>query len=87
MLQGALLSFLYPRFVGGEASIAAGVRFALGAGFFLWTSQVLAATAKHHVSSIPLFLGIETAYFAAQFLLVGLAFGLFLSRPKRLAQP
>lgn len=80
LLQGVLLASLYPRVVGDRPSVAAGVRFGLIAGAFLWTSQVLAHTAKHHVASIPLFLGIETAYFLVQFLLVGLAYGLFLGR-------
>ncbi len=42
----------------------------------VWSSQVVAAAAKHEVSSLSLWLGIETAYFALQFALVGLAIGL-----------
>ena len=84
VLQGGWLSFVYCRFAPGEAPLAEGLRFGLGAGFFLWTSQVLAFTAKHEVASIPTWLTIETVYFAVQFGLVGLAYGLLLA-PRRQA--
>ncbi len=79
VLQGACLSFAYPRFAPGQSPLAEGLRFGLGAGFFLWTSQVLAFTAKHEVSPISTWLAIETVYFAVQFGLVGLAYGFLLS--------
>ncbi len=43
---------------------------------------VVAAAAKHHVASLSTWLAIETAYFAIQFALVGLAIGFVYSRRK-----
>jgi hypothetical protein len=79
-IQGLVLSYLYPAFYRGGAPAREGLRFGLLMGVFLWSSQVVAAAAKHQVSSLPTWLAIETAYFAAQFILVGLAIGLVYGR-------
>ena len=76
LFQGLLLSYAYPLFYRGGHPAKAGLKFGLLMGLFLWSSQVVAAAAKHEVSSLSLWLGIETAYFALQFALVGLAIGL-----------
>ncbi len=76
LVQGLLLSYAYPLFYRGGPPAKAGLKFGLLMGLFLWSSQVVAAAAKHEVSSLGLWLGIETVYFALQFALVGLAIGL-----------
>ena len=76
LIQGLLLSYAFPLVYRGGDPVRAGVKFGLVMGIFLWSSQVVAAAAKHEVSSLSTWLGIETAYFAVQFLLVGLAIGL-----------
>ena len=76
LVQGLLLSYVFPYFHRGGSSVKTGLRLGLVMGLFLWSSQVVAAAAKHEVSSLSTWLGIETAYFAIQFALVGLAIGL-----------
>ena len=75
LIQGLLLSYAFPVFYRGGSAVKAGLRFGLLTGAFLWSSQVVAAAAKHEVSSISTWLAIETAYVALQFTLVGLALG------------
>ena len=76
VVQGILLSYAFPFFYRSGSSVKAGLKFGLVTGLFLWSSQVVAAGAKHEVSSLGAWLGIETAYFVVQFALVGLAIGL-----------
>lgn len=76
LLQGFLLSYAYPIFRRPGNALTEGLRFGLLAGLFLWSSQVVAAAAKHQVASLTLWFGVETVYFAIQFALVGLALGL-----------
>ena len=76
LIQGFLLSYVYSVFHRGGSPVKEGLKFGLLMGVFLWSSQVVAAAAKHQVASLPLWLTIETAYFAIQFTLVGLAIGL-----------
>lgn len=74
-LQGIVLSALYPRFARGRGPLGDGLAFGLVAGFFLWTSQVVAHAAKSAVDPVEVFLAVETAYFALQFALAGIAIG------------
>lgn len=76
--QGLFLAGLYPFFRRG-GGIREAVTFGLLMGFFLWTSQVLAAAAKHPIEPLGTWLTIETVYFAIQFASFGLALG-FLDR-------
>jgi len=75
LLQGLILSNIYPLFRRGGRPIREGLKFGLLMGSFLWSSQVLADAAKHHVPPVTTWFVIETAYFAIQFSLVGLAMG------------
>lgn len=83
LLQGLLLSYVYPLFYQGGSSVKEGLKFGLLAGLFLWSSQVVAAAAKHQVTSLPLWFAVETTYFGIQFALVGLALGLVYRRGGR----
>lgn len=76
VLQGVLLSAAYPLFSRTGSPARDGLRFGLAAGLLLWSSQVLAFAAKHEVTSLAGWFVIETAYFAVQFALVGVALGL-----------
>lgn len=75
VLQGVLLAIAFEAYTRGTASTRHALRFAFGAGTFLWSSQVVAFAAKSAVSSLGSWLLIESTYFAIQFALVGLAFG------------
>ena len=76
LIQGLLLSYAFPILYRDGSSIRQGLKFGLFMGLFLWSSQVFPAAAKHHVASLSTWFAIETAYFAIQFALVGLAIGL-----------
>ena len=76
LIQGLFLSYAFPLVYRGPNAVQAGVKFGLLMGLFPWSSQVVAAAAKHEVSSFATWLGIETAYFVVQFAIVGLALGL-----------
>ncbi len=80
LIQGLLLSYAFPIFYRDGSSLNQGLKFGLFMGLFLWSSQVVATAAKHHVASLSTWLAIETAYFAIQFALVGLAIGFVYSR-------
>ena len=81
LIQGLLLSYAFPHVYRGGSPVRAGLKFGLLMGLFLWSSQVVAAAAKRDMSSLSTWLGIETAYFAVQFAMVGLALG-FVYRSK-----
>lgn len=80
VLQGILLAVAFEAYTRGSASVRHALRFAFLAGTFLWSSQVVAFAAKSAVSSLTSWLLIESAYFAIQFALVGLALGALHSR-------
>lgn len=72
-IQGALLSWLFPRlFVAKDSAwLIQGVRFGLVVGTFAWTLTTLAVAAKHVMTSVPLFLALETGFTIAQYAIVG----------------
>ena len=75
VLQGAALSWLYPRvrLAGGPA--ARGLKFGAAVGAFYWTCHVLAFAAKEDAANAPLFYLLETAYLSVQFGGFGLIIG------------
>lgn len=76
LLQGILLSILYPMVKLSGTDVARGMKFALLIGIFFWTSHVLAFLAKQDVNGALMFAAMETLYLALQF---GI-FGLLISR-------
>ncbi len=75
LLQGILLSALYPIVKLTGTSVLRGLKFALLIGAFFWTSHVLAFIAKQPVQGVALFVTMETVYLALQFGLFGLLIG------------
>jgi hypothetical protein len=73
IIQGAVLAYCYPYFQRGQSSLADGLRFGLLFGLFIASSAVFAEAAKQRVSSLPLWLGLESVYYAIQFSAVGVA--------------
>ena len=75
VLQGLLLSALFPMLRVKGSSLHRGLKFALLAGAFFWTSHVLAFVAKQQVPDVSAFILMETIYLLLQFGLFGLIIG------------
>ena len=75
VLQGVLLSALFPMLKAEGTSFRRGIKFALITGAFFWTSHVLAFVAKQKVPEVSAFIWMETAYLLVQFGLFGLILG------------
>ena len=71
LLQGAIFAAVYPRVIDQPWSYSSALRFAAGAALLSWTFSTLAVAAKHPMTSVSGFVGIETAFTAIQFALVG----------------
>ena len=76
LVQGALLSLLYPLVSLAGTGARRGLKFAGLVGLFFWTSHVLAFVAKQVPPQAGLFVLMESGYLAVQF---GV-FGLLISR-------
>lgn len=76
LVQGALLSLLFPLFKVAGSAISRGLKFALLIGAFFWTSHVLAFIAKQTIQDAPQFIAMETVYLGLQFGLFGVLIGL-----------
>jgi len=72
LIQGAILSGLYPLVALAGSAPRRGLKFAALVGSFFWTSHVLAFIAKQAVAQAPLFGAIETGYLVLQFGIFGL---------------
>ena len=71
IIQGALLSWAYPKLSSGGPWLASGLKFGLLVGTFAWTFSTLAVGAKHVMTSVPDFLALETAFTVVQYAIVG----------------
>ena len=75
IIQGIVLSYLYP-FVSFEGKSAVrGLKYSLLIGFFFWTSHVLAFVAKQDISNTLLFITMESFYLLLQFGIYGVFIG------------
>ena len=76
VVQGLVMSLLFPllQLTGNE--IARGLKFAVLMGVFLWTSHVIALMAKQTIVNPGGFLVMESAYLALQFVVFGLLIGI-----------
>ena len=72
VIQGLVLSYLYP-FVSfqGKRSVR-GLRYSALIGLFFWTSHVLGYVAKRDMDSSILFIFMESAYLILQFGVFGI---------------
>ncbi len=75
LLQGVILSALFPMVKLSGTSILRGIKFSFLVGAFFWTSHVLAFIAKQPVQNVELFVAMETVYLALQFGLFGILIG------------
>lgn len=80
LIQGLVLSVLFPLIRLGGSGIVRGLKFSLLIGIFFWTSHVLAFIAKQTVPDVTMFIVMETFYLGLQFGLFGILIGLIHSR-------
>ena len=80
VVQGFILSLLYPyvRFSGN--GIARGIKYSLLIGLFFWTSHVLALVAKQSVDDAISFVAMESFYLLLQFGIYGVLIGKIYSK-------
>ena len=73
LIQGSILSWLYPKVSGATSSswLRQGLRFGLLAGLFAWSLSTIAVAAKYQMTSVPLFLALETGFTVLQYAIVG----------------
>lgn len=83
LLQGSILSFVYPFLCRGMSFGKGAITIALVMGVYHWTMHVLAAAAKQNIEPLPLWFGFETAYLAIQFTLGGLMLALVYRIPNQ----
>jgi len=76
LIQGGILSTLYPRVRLPGSDPIRGLKFALIIGTFFWTSHVLAFVAKQAVRDAYQFVMMETAYLVLQFGIFGILISL-----------
>jgi hypothetical protein len=81
-IQGAVLAYLYPLVARNGGVVREGIRFGLITGLFIASSAVVAEAAKQRVSSLTMWLTVESVYYALQFVLCGIAIALVQSRLK-----
>jgi len=72
LLQGVLLSWIYPRLCRGDSMGAGIVKFLVVMGGYHWTMHVLAAAAKQNIQPLSTWFLIESSYLAIQFTLGGI---------------
>lgn len=75
IIQGIILSFLYPFVSFQGKSVVRGLKYSLLIGLFFWTSHVLAFMAKQNVSNSMLFISMESFYLLLQFGVFGVLIG------------
>ena len=76
LVQGAILSGLYPLVRLSGRPITRGLKYAGIVGGFFWTSHVVAFVAKQALNDASLFIAMETGYLVVQFGVFGILIGL-----------
>lgn len=71
VVQGGILSFLFPYVRLSGPAMARGLKYGLIVGAFFWTSHVLAFVAKQSVDDAGLFVAMESFYLVLQFGIFG----------------
>ena len=73
IVQATILSWLYPQIAErlGATWLRRGLLFGLSAGLFAWSLSTIAVAAKHVMTSVPLYLGLESGFTLVQYLIVG----------------
>ena len=80
IIQGAVLSFLYPFVSFSGKAVVRGLKYSLLIGLFFWTSHVLAFIAKQNMSNTLLFIFMESFYLLLQFGIFCVLIGIIYAR-------
>jgi hypothetical protein len=80
LIQGFVLSWLYPFVSFKGPGIVRGLKYSLLMGIFFWTSHVLAFVAKQVVNDSMLFIAMESFYLLLQFGIYGVLIGLIYAK-------
>lgn len=80
LIQGVILSSLYPYVSFRGTGLIQGLKYSLCAGAFLWTTHVLAFVAKQTVNGTLSFIAMESFYLFLQFGIYGLLLGVIYSK-------
>jgi hypothetical protein len=75
IVQGAVMAVIYPRWYRGEAPLAAGLKFGLLMGLFLFSVSTFANAAKIQVNGVGSFMLLQAVFHGLQFGLAGAVFG------------
>src|SRR5262249_15544284 len=73
VIQGVIFSWAYPRLFPwrGSGILRPGLAYGLALGILSWSFTTLAVAAKNIMSSVPLYLLLETGFTLLQFAVVG----------------
>jgi hypothetical protein len=73
VIQGIIFSWAYPRLFPGRGSaiFGPGLAYGLALAVLSWSFTTLAVTAKNIMSSVPIYLLLETGFTLLQFAIVG----------------
>lgn len=82
LIQGVILSFLYPHVKLKGIPAVRGLKYALLMGGFFWTSHVLAFAANNSLSNTPLFYLLESFYLCFQFSIYGVLIAVIYGKNK-----
>ena len=85
LLQGILLSVVYPYLCRGRSAVSGGLILAAVMGGYHWTAHVLAEAAKHAIAPLPTWFLLESTYLVIQFTLGGLVIA-FACRPAKISR-
>lgn len=80
LMQGLVLSYLYPLFAQEKHSIKTGATFGVLMGILLASSAVFAEAGKQNVTSLSTWLLLESVYYLLQFAVVGAVIGVIYQR-------
>jgi hypothetical protein len=80
IIQGAVLSFLYPFVSFSGKAVVRGLKYSLLIGLFFWTSHVLAFVAKQDISNSLFYIFMESFYLLLQFGTYGVLIGMIYAR-------
>jgi hypothetical protein len=81
LIQGVVWAVLYERLFAGGSVLKGALNFACLAAPLAWSFMVLAVGAKHHMSSVPGYIAIESMFVLLQYAVVSPLIAVVYARP------